>query len=200
MESRFFSVYMHRNNVNGKVYIGMTSLLPTLRFGNNGQQYSKNAMFTEDIARYGWDNGFSHEILYDGLTADEACNIERTLIREYNSTDPKFGYNQFSGGEKANYGYTLNLSEDERERRRRNVKKESVRELNRQKKIGAKNPMFGKCYGSHHAAKPVMCIETGEVFSCAKEAGDKMGVSNAHITAVCRGRRKTSAGYHWKYT
>lgn len=190
---------MHKNKTNGKVYIGMTSLLPTLRFGNNGQQYSRNVAFTEDILKYGWDDGFSHEILYSDLTAKEACEIEQSLIRKYSSTDPEFGYNQLAGGEKAHYGYKLNLSDDERDRRRMNVQNESVRELNRQKKIGTMNPMYGKCYGLHHAAKPVMCIETGEIFSCPKEAGDKMGVGNSHITAVCRGRRKTSAGYHWEY-
>lgn len=199
MDSRLFFVYMHKNKINGKVYIGMTSLLPTTRFGNNGKQYSRNVPFTEDILKYGWDDGFYHEILYSGLTEKEACETEQRPIQEYDSTNPEFGYNQSVGCEKAHYGYKLNLSDDERNRRRENVQKDSVWKLNKQKKIGFNNPMYGKYYGLHHAAKPVMCIETGEVFSCAKEAGDKVGVGNSHITAVYRGHRKTSAGFHWKY-
>ena len=43
-----------------------------------------------------------------------------------------------------------------------------------------------------------MCIETGEIFECATDAIDKMGLNipkNA-IGYVCRGQRDNAAGYH----
>lgn len=48
----------------------------------------------------------------------------------------------------------------------------------------------------------VICIETGEMFICAKDAaiakdiGPTMGGT---ILQCCRGKRKTCGGYHWKF-
>ncbi|MBQ8619023.1 MAG: GIY-YIG nuclease family protein [Clostridia bacterium] len=199
MKEKRYSVYIHCNKVNGKVYIGMTSLLPSQRFGCNGQQYSQNSDFYSDIQKYGWDSGFTHEILFTNLTGQEACKKERELIAAYRSTDKRFGYNVCAGGERVHRGYKLNIDDAERERRRQNVKDPAVREKNSQKKLGDTNPMYGKYYGAHHRAIPVRCIETGLVYSCAKEAGDAVGVGNTHITAVCRGKRQRSGGYRWEY-
>ena len=43
---------------------------------------------------------------------------------------------------------------------------------------------------------------TGErtVYSSAKEAQDKTGISRAHIASVCKGYRKSAGGYLWQYT
>lgn len=45
---------------------------------------------------------------------------------------------------------------------------------------------------------PVICIETGEVFSSGKAAGDAMGISRGSIARVVKGERNTAGGYHWK--
>lgn len=37
-------------------------------------------------------------------------------------------------------------------------------------------------------------------FASIKEAEGKTGVSNKHIGSVCRGKRKTTGGYVWKYS
>lgn len=47
--------------------------------------------------------------------------------------------------------------------------------------------------------KPVICIETGELFNGAVEAGEKMNICHKHICDVCKGRRKKCGGYTWKY-
>lgn len=46
-----------------------------------------------------------------------------------------------------------------------------------------------------------MCIETGEIFECAADAIEKMGlnISKNAIGYACRGQKDTIAGYHWKY-
>ena len=58
----------------------------------------------------------------------------------------------------------------------------------------------GKRYsGSNNPnAKPVRCIETGEKFGCASEAGEKLNVNPVSIRNCCAGKAKTAGGYHWE--
>ena len=49
------------------------------------------------VAKYGWEN-FTHEILADNLTLDEASDAEKRFIEEYHSTDRRYGYNLTDGG------------------------------------------------------------------------------------------------------
>lgn len=58
----------------------------------------KNKHFWDSIQKYGWDN-FSHEILFSGLSPEEAFRKERELIAEYDSQNYRRGYNCSSGGE-----------------------------------------------------------------------------------------------------
>lgn len=104
-EPRIYCVYVHENQVNGKVYVGMTSC-PRFRLAGNGSAYihSSNGgttAFGRAIKKYGW-NTFSHEILWDDLTINEARRLERFLISYYDSTNPDKGYNRHKGGT----GYT----------------------------------------------------------------------------------------------
>ena len=63
---------------------------PEVRW-NNGNGYKKNKKFYKDILYYGWEDGFSHEVLKDGLTSYQARELEHDLIKKYNSLDE--GYN-----------------------------------------------------------------------------------------------------------
>lgn len=91
-----YCVYKHTTPAN-KVYIGITCQNP-LRRWSNGKGYINNAHFANAIRKYGWEN-IQHEILYDGLSRECACDIEKTLIAQYKSIDPKHGYNNTSGGD-----------------------------------------------------------------------------------------------------
>lgn len=48
-------------------------------------------------------------------------------------------------------------------------------------------------------SKPVRCLETGEVFPSAKEAGVAMKRNYSNIAACCRGIREKCAGLHWEF-
>lgn len=63
-----YSVYCH-TSPSGKKYVGI-SKNPVKRW-NSGRGYSKNYRFARAINKYGWDS-FRHEILADGLSAEEA--------------------------------------------------------------------------------------------------------------------------------
>lgn len=45
---------------------------------------------------------------------------------------------------------------------------------------------------------PVICVETGMMFSSGKAAGEAMGISRGSIAYVVKGIRHTAGGYHWK--
>ena len=110
---RLFVVYCHTNKVNGKRYIGITCQIPEVRWGYNGNNYKQSQpYFAAAIKKYGWDN-FIHEILYSGLTANEAQNKEIELIALYHTYvgDSKCcGYNLTRGG----FGGVKYLTEEER--------------------------------------------------------------------------------------
>ena len=109
-----YCVYKHTNKINGKVYIGITMHQPELRWGKNGKNY-KAQVFTKAIQKYGWNN-FEHNILYTGLSEQDACQKEIELIALYKATDKRYGYNVALGGKdfgsfskrKQVYQYTLN--------------------------------------------------------------------------------------------
>ena len=49
---------------------------------------------------------------------------------------------------------------------------------------------------------PVICLDTGEVFTCTRTAHEKYPqCTQAHITACCKRfrRRRTTGGLHWAY-
>ena len=99
--SNTYCVYKHTCTENGKVYIGITSRKPEKRWGCNGYYYRNNAHFSNAIKKYGWDK-FTHEILYKGLSLEEAKQIEIKLISLLKSNDREFGYNVSSGGDPGN--------------------------------------------------------------------------------------------------
>lgn len=72
------------------------------------------------------------------------------------------------------------------------------------KRVGEKHPMYGKTHSketrkkiSEGNKKPVICIETGQKFNSAKEAGEFVGSTT--IGDCCNGKYKTSGGYHWRW-
>lgn len=47
--------------------------------------------------------------------------------------------------------------------------------------------------------KPVICIETGQVYESALDASVITGVNRNGISQVCNGKAKRAGGYHWAF-
>lgn len=125
-EDKKFCVYRH-TSPSGKVYIGITCQNPIRRWAH-GHGYRKNQYFTNAIRKYGWE-AFTHEILFDGLTKEEACEKEIELIKFHRSNNDDYGYNISSGGE---FGGTGMRHTEEVKRK--------LSECRR----GEKHPLYGK--------------------------------------------------------
>lgn len=79
-----------------KNYIGMTKNSLNQRV-LNGHGYKKCPRFWNAIKKYGWKN-FNSYILFENLTYEEACNLERICIELFRTRNPKYGYNIGEGG------------------------------------------------------------------------------------------------------
>jgi group I intron endonuclease len=143
-----------------------------LRWGSNGCAYTKSQYFAKAIAKYGWKN-IRHEILFTGLSKEEAEEKEIELIALHDLTNHANGYNISAGG-----GGTVGVKASE----------ETRRKLSDSHKNG-KRPR----------AIPVVCIDTGVVYSSMGEAAEKTGCTKSGIIDCLAGRKNTTHGMRFDY-
>lgn len=80
-KERGYTVYAHINKVNNRIYIGSTCQSVNSRW-RKGNAYKNNKLFWKDILKYGWNEGFEHEIIANELTREESERFEILLIKE----------------------------------------------------------------------------------------------------------------------
>lgn len=71
---------------------------------------------------------------------------------------------------------------------------------------GSGNPMYGKTQTQRarrliaiRKCKPVVCVETGEIYESTLEASDKTGACRSDIGKACNGQLSTCAKKHWRF-
>lgn len=160
----------------------------------NGKGY-RSMHFEKAIHKYGWDN-FSHEVVADGLTRSEACQLEKQLISEHNATDPQYGYNCALGGDGGgmyNKHHTTETKDKIRAARIRDGFSEEHKAHISESKRGAK----------HHFAKRVYQYTKDGTFVKAWDymslASKELGINKANIGETCNGNRKSAGGFIWTY-
>lgn len=227
-EEKKWCVYCHTNKINGKKYIGITSIHPNKRWGKNGIHY-KSQNFYRAIEKYGWD-GFEHDILHRELSEKEAKTKEKYYIVLYNSKSPN-GYNLTDGGDGS---VGIIVSEETREKLKKSHlgqvawnkglvykspktskaqlklwKSEEYREKMSNAHIGFKHTEETKKRISKNSARLVSVYQikksTREIireFSSIKEAVYVLNLKttdSASISSSCSGRIKGACGYIWMY-
>ena len=216
-----YTVYQHKNKINGKVYIGITSQKPEQRW-RNGEGYKSSPHFYSAIQKYGWDN-FEHNILFVELTKEQACLKEQELIKEFNSMNREYGYNSTSGGDifvmneetrqkisQALMGNQNNLGHSCSEEKKKKIseaqKGREFTEEHKQKLSEAAKNRHVPCSEEKKQTlkekshkKPVYCEELNKVFESVQECDRQLGIPATNITKLCNGRGKTLKGYHLRY-
>lgn len=178
-----YSVYIH-TTPNNKKYVGITSL-PVNRRWCGGEGYRFQTLFYRAIVKYGWDN-ITHEIVAEGLTREEAIDLEINLISHYNTTNPKFGYNQTAGGE-GHSGTPLSM--------------ETKRKLSESAKKQWSSPDIAHKMISPRCKAIVQYSLNGEFiaeYRSVKEAIQITGFGG-NMSYCANGKYKTAYGFVWKW-
>lgn len=218
-----YIVYQHKNKINNKIYIGITSQTPEQRWGSNGCNYKSSPHFYSAIKKYGWDN-FEHNILFTNLTKEEACLKEQELIKKYNSMDRAYGYNSTSGGEifsmnketkekisnalignKNGLGHPCSeekkkkISDAQKGRKLTDEHKQKLSIAAQNRHVSCTEEKKKKLSQSYPNKKRVYCEELNIVYESVQECSRQLGIPATNISKLCNGRGKTLKGYHLKY-
>ena len=199
-----YKVYKHTNNINGKVYIGITSYRYAKTRWDNGKGYSQQSLFWNAIKKYGWEN-FNHEVLFTDLTKEEACQKEIELIFFYKSNQREFGYNLAIGGE-INAGYKLSdetklkLSDSHKGKHPWNygLKGYSVPNSKGKKRSPEVKKKMSENRPKNAVAQYDMNGNLINKFNSQLEAEKITGIPNTSISLCVRGIHKQAGGFIWK--
>ena len=104
---------------NNKIYVGQTygdNEVEWNRRFQKGNGYRSNRSMYQAIREYGWDN-VKTDILFTGLSKQEADHIETLMIALYDATNTNIGYNISRGGAGNNQGKNSHSKDYRKEER-----------------------------------------------------------------------------------
>jgi group I intron endonuclease len=184
-----FTVYMHINKVNGKRYVGITHFKNLNRRWINGKGYFRNKHFADAIQKYGWNN-FEHLIIEQGLDKESACELERRLIKEYDTQNKMKGYNITDGGE------FFRHTEESKKLMSLNRKGKGLHVFSEEHKR-----KISEHHGGGNDKKQVLCVETGMIYESINDAARAFECNKKLISNCCRKipHYNTAKGYHWEF-
>jgi group I intron endonuclease len=172
-------IYIHKNKINGKCYVGQTIRNDLHERWKKGKGYKVNQVFSRAINKYGWDN-FEHIVLEEVYKTQKELNeAEIKYIELYDSV--KNGYNILPGGfynpmsnpeskekmKKAITGLKRTPEQIERNRQAKlNMDPEKKEKLRKNLSeigktwVGEKNPFYGKTHSEETRKKLSMVDKT----------------------------------------
>jgi group I intron endonuclease len=198
-------IYMTKNMVNGKIYIGQSTKSDEKYLGSG-------RILLEAFKKYGRDS-FQRTIIERCNNKAHMNERERYWIAFYNSTNREVGYNLADGGiggylgpeasrligeansrrmkgNKLRLGKTphnkgVPMSEAQKEKMRR-PKSEAH-------KLAMSKARIGTCL------KPVRCTTNGVEYPSLKSAAENLGLPVPNVVQVLKGRAAATKGYSFVY-
>ena len=192
-----YIIYLHRNKINGKCYVGQTCEDPVARWRLDGSGYRNQQCFYNAIQKYGWDN-FEHIVLEENLTVEMVNERECYWGGYYHALAPE-GYCVHLG---KTVQHTISITN-------RSItlheKWQSDSEFANNMKTKQKNKWDNwdqltkeKVLKNIMPCHKVRCIETQKIYKSMREAQRDTGINYTHISQVCKGTRETAGGFHWE--
>ena len=197
------TIYLIRNKVNGKCYIGQTINGFDGRYNYSGEgiervhNYHKswkehnrsyNKHLLSSIEKHGFEAFEVNECLDYAFSLEELNIKEKVYIQLYNSF--KNGYNETLGGEGKE---GCSTSEETKTKMSEANKGKHLSDETKQKMSEAKK---GE---NHPKAKAVYCYEKNEIRLTVKEWAEELCLDKTCISNCCGGRYKSTGGYHFRY-
>lgn len=191
IENGNYCVYVHISP-SGKRYVGITSQSVENRW-KNGWGYYTQPIFYRAILKYSFEN-FKHEIIKTGLLKEEAIDLEKELIKKYNTIDRRYGYNVTEGGETMSANNHWKGSHHTEESKM----KISVANKGRQRfDVVEKNKSNNYC--SQTVYQYTTNGEYIGLFQSTREVERKLGIIHNKISDCCRNKIFSVDGYCWSY-
>lgn len=165
-------IYLIRNNTNGKLYVGQTTEPKGFdgRYDGDVEKYTTNQHLKNAFKKYGMESFTVLKEFDVAYSKEELDALEDMYICLYNTIDSRYGYNKKRGG--------------------------GVNTLTQESKYKISVSRKGKCRGEEHPkSRSVICLNTKQVFSSAREASTWCGEKGNNIYMVCMGDGVT-AGRH----
>lgn len=209
-----YRIYIIRNNINSKVYIGKTSKTLEQRFRvhklDSLKEKTSHRKLYKAMNTLGHSN-FKIELLAFSSNEEIANNLEKFYIQKFNSF--KDGYNETLGGNGKNiipkstfnkildyinshkYYYLSDIS------KQFNVDKGTVKSFLKSKNIKINRPPNKihlmkykriECY-----TKDLIFVDEFEYYEDIKKFLNNYTDVSRHIKDVCCGKRKSAYGYIW---
>lgn len=179
----------------------------------NKNKYYNDHLYNA-IKKYGFEAFEVDECFDIAYSQEELDKLEYLYVKIYNTKNKKYGYNNKDGG------YNGKLSEQTKQKIREaslgkvvsQETREKMKISNKDKRKGAKlseesrqkisehRKGKGKKFGgNNHMAKAVYCYEVNQIRLTATQWADELGLYKANICACCKGRQKSTKGYHFRY-
>lgn len=201
-------VYALFNAQNGKCYVGQAVDIRrrwahhrwALRTGRHTNGHLQNAW------KANW-RSFVFAVLEE-CAPDDLDETEKKWVAVFRANEADHGYNLTTGGDGIRGlirtpEHRKHLSESLKGRKSPMLGKRFTE--HHRKKIaealrGNANSHFGK---DNHASRAVRCVDTGESFDCAADAGLRYGsrsdTPGTNILKCCKGQRPAAFGLRWEF-
>lgn len=232
MAGRDGTIYVIRNLINGKCYVGQTvNIRQRFAYYRSSLRVKECRRPIESaVCKYGWAS--LQKYVFDGVPLFLLDDIERQLIQRLRSIVPD-GYNLDSGGNSLkqqhpdslrkrslalsgekhplfgthlSYEQRTHLSEVWAGRRLSAETRLKIGDANRgrmrtpQWRERLSESLKGKMAGAkNHKSKPVICVETNQIFASIRQAALSIGIQSSHISECCRGALRTHGKFHWAF-
>lgn len=182
VKKKFGIIYLIKNKVNNKMYVGQSKQKRGFkdRYPATGEGIERvfnhlenskrlgekyNKHLLNSIKVHGFHNFHIIENFDTAHSKDELNEKEKYWIMEYKTTNPKYGYNYTDGGESSKGTSTEILTKEE----------------------------YTSLVGDRY--KPVICLDTNEVFLTIKDASKKTGVHPNSIRRNCIGATERTGNH-----